>query len=468
MVVGDFAIETDTIVIGAGPGGYVAAIRAAQLGQKVTIIEKADLGGVCLNVGCIPSKALINASHRYQSAIEADALGIKAENVTIDFEKVQEWKSGVVSQLTGGVQGLLKANKVEIVRGEAYFSGENTLRVINDDSAQTYSFKNAIIATGSRPIEIPAFPYSDRVLNSTGALALKEIPKKLVVIGGGYIGTELGTAYANLGTELVILEGTKDILGGFESDMTSIVKRNLKNKGTEIVTNAMAKGVEEKEDGVTVTYEVNGEEKSIDADYVLVTVGRRPNTDELGLEQIGVNVTDRGLIEIDKQCKTSVDGIYAIGDIVQGPPLAHKASYEGKVAAEAIAGQAAEIDYVGIPAVCFTQPELASVGYTVDQAKENGIEAKAAKFPFAANGRALSLGSTEGFVKLVTRKSDGLVVGAQIAGEGASDIISELSLAIEAGMTAEDIAMTIHAHPTLGEITMEAAEVALGTPIHIV
>lgn len=468
MVVGDFAIETDTIVIGAGPGGYVAAIRAAQLGQKVTIIEKAELGGVCLNVGCIPSKALINASHRYQSAIEADALGIKAENVTIDFEKVQEWKSGVVNQLTGGVQGLLKANKVEIVRGEAYFSGENTLRVINDDSAQTYSFKNAIIATGSRPIEIPAFPYSDRVLNSTGALALKEIPKKLVVIGGGYIGTELGTAYANLGTELVILEGTKDILGGFESDMTSIVKRNLKNKGAEIVTNAMAKGVAEKEDGVTVTYEVNGEEKSIDADYVLVTVGRRPNTDELGLEQIGVNVTDRGLIEIDKQCKTNIDGIYAIGDIVQGPPLAHKASYEGKVAAEAIAGQAVEIDYVAIPAVCFTQPELASVGYTVDEAKENGIEAKAAKFPFAANGRALSLGSTEGFVKLVTRKSDGLVVGAQIAGEGASDIISELSLAIESGMTAEDIAMTIHAHPTLGEITMEAAEVALGTPIHIV
>lgn len=468
MVVGDFAIETDTIVIGAGPGGYVAAIRAAQLGQKVTIIEKAELGGVCLNVGCIPSKALINASHRYQSAIEADALGIKAENVTIDFEKVQEWKSGVVNQLTGGVQGLLKANKVEIVRGEAYFSGENTLRVINNDSAQTYSFKNAIIATGSRPIEIPAFPYSDRVLNSTGALALKEIPKKLVVIGGGYIGTELGTAYANLGTELVILEGTKDILGGFESDMTSIVKRNLKNKGAEIVTNAMAKGVAEKEDGVTVTYEVNGEEKTIDADYVLVTVGRRPNTDELGLEQIGVNVTDRGLIEIDKQCKTNIDGIYAIGDIVQGPPLAHKASYEGKVAAEAIAGQAAEIDYVGIPAVCFTEPELASVGYTVDQAKENGIEAKADKFPFAANGRALSLGNTEGFVKLVTRKSDGLVVGAQIAGEGASDIISELSLAIEAGMTAEDIAMTIHAHPTLGEITMEAAEVALGTPIHIV
>ena len=314
MVVGDFAIETDTIVIGAGPGGYVAAIRAAQLGQKVTIIEKADLGGVCLNVGCIPSKALINASQRYQNAVQSDALGIKAENVTVDFDKVQEWKGGVVNQLTSGVQGLLKANKVEIVRGEAYFSGEDTLRVINDDSAQTYSFKNAIIATGSRPIEIPAFPYSDRVLNSTGALALKEIPKKLVVIGGGYIGTELGTAYANLGTELVILEGTKDILGGFESDMTSIVKRNLKNKGAEIVTEAMAKGVEEKEDGVTVTYEVNGEEKTIDADYVLVTVGRRPNTDELGLEQIGVNVSDRGLIEIDKQCKTSVDGIYAIGD----------------------------------------------------------------------------------------------------------------------------------------------------------
>lgn len=469
MVVGDFPIETDTLVIGAGPGGYVAAIRAAQLGQKVTIVEKGNLGGVCLNVGCIPSKALINAGHRYENAKHSEEMGITAENVKVDFTKVQEWKASVVNKLTGGVEGLLKGNKVDIVKGEAYFVDSNSVRVMDENSAQTYTFKNAIIATGSRPIELPNFKYSDRVLNSTGALALKEIPKKLVVIGGGYIGTELGTAYANFGTEVVILEGGEEILPGFEKQLSSLVKRNLKKKGNvEIHTKAMAKGVEEKADGVTVTFEVKGEEQTIDADYVLVTVGRVANTDELGLEQVGVEMTDRGIIKTDKQCRTNIPNIYAIGDIIEGPPLAHKASYEGKIAAEAIAGEAAEIDYLGIPAVVFSEPELASVGYTEAQAKEEGLAVTAAKFPFAANGRALSLNETDGFLKLVTRKEDGLVIGAQIAGASASDMISELSLAIEAGMTAEDIAMTIHAHPTLGEITMEAAEVAIGMPIHVV
>ncbi|MBS4207772.1 dihydrolipoyl dehydrogenase [Bacillus sp. FJAT-50079] len=468
MVVGDFAIETDTIVIGAGPGGYVAAIRAAQLGQKVTIVEKGNVGGVCLNVGCIPSKALISASQRYVSAQESNEIGVTAENVTVDFSKVQAWKGKVVQQLTGGVAGLLKGNKVDIVSGEAYFVDANSLRVINEDSAQTYTFKHAIIATGSRPIELPTFKYTKRVIDSTGALNLEEIPGKLVVIGGGYVGTELGTAYANLGSEVTILEGADDILSGFEKQMTSLVTRNLKKKNVNIVTKALAKGVQETDNSVVVTYESKGEEKTIEADYVLVTVGRKPNTDEIGLEQVGIKMTDRGVIEIDKQCRTSVSNIFAIGDIVPGPPLAHKASYEGKIAAEVIAGQTSEIDYLGIPAVVFSEPELATVGYTEAQAKEDGLDIVAAKFPFAANGRALSLNNTDGFVKLVTRKEDGLVIGAQIAGESASDMISELSLAIEAGMTAEDIAMTIHAHPTLGEITMEAAEVALGTPIHII
>ncbi|MFK2824856.1 dihydrolipoyl dehydrogenase [Bacillus sp. B190/17] len=468
MVVGDFPIETDTIVIGAGPGGYVAAIRAAQLGQKVTIVEKGELGGVCLNVGCIPSKALLTAAHRYEQAKHSDDIGIIAENVTVNFEKVQEWKAGVVKKLTGGVEGLLKGNKVEIVRGEAYFVDANTLRVMNENSAQTYKFNHAIVATGSHPIEIPNFKFSERVINSTGALALKEVPNKMIVVGGGYIGAELSTAYANLGTEVTILEGADEILNGFEKQMSALVKRNLKKKGVKIVTKAMAKSAEETENGVIVTYEANGQEEKAEADYVLVTVGRKPNTAELGLEQVGVKITERGLIEIDKQCRTSVSNIYAIGDIVQGPPLAHKASYEGKIAAEAIAGERSEIDYLAIPAVCFTEPELATVGYTEAEAKAEGIQITAAKFPFAANGRALALNSTDGFVKLITRKEDGLVIGAQIAGSGASDMIAELGLAIEAGMTAEDIAMTIHAHPTLGEISMEAAEVALGTPIHIV
>lgn len=469
MVVGDFPIETDTIVIGAGPGGYVAAIRAAQLGQKVTIVEKGELGGVCLNVGCIPSKALITAAHRFETAKHSDDIGISAENVTVDFSKVQEWKGKVVKQLTGGVQGLLKGNKVDIVKGEAYFVDANTLRVMDENSAQTYTFKNAILATGSRPVEIPTFKYSKRVINSTGALNLPEIPKKLVIIGGGVIGVELGTAYANFGTEVTILEGSSELFAGsFEKQMSTLVSRNLKKKGAEIVTNAMAKGVEENEDGVIVKYEAKGEEKTIEADYVLVTVGRRPNTDEIGLEQVGIEMTDRGLVKIDKQCRTNVSNIYAIGDIVEGPQLAHKASYEGKIAAESISGHPSEIDYLGIPAVVFSEPELATVGYNEKQAKDEGIEVVAAKFPFAANGRALALNSTDGFLKLVTRKEDGLVIGGQIAGANASDMIAEIGLAIEAGMTAEDIAMTIHAHPTLGEITMEAAEVALGTPIHIV
>ncbi|MGN8645161.1 dihydrolipoyl dehydrogenase [Gracilibacillus sp. HCP3S3_G5_1] len=468
MVVGDFPVELDTLVVGAGPGGYVAAIRAAQTGQKVTVVEKGTVGGVCLNVGCIPSKALIEAGHRFDHAKGDEALGISAENVSVDFSKVQEWKSSVVKKLTGGVEGLLKGNKVDLVQGEVYFVDKNTVKVMDDKNSQTYTFKNCIIATGSRPIELPTFKFSDRVLDSTGALNLKEIPKKLVVIGGGYVGTELGSAYANFGTEVTILEGMKEILGGFEKQMSSLVKKKLKAKGATIVTEAMAQGVEETENGVKVTYEANGKTETVEADYVLVTVGRKPNTDELGLEQVGIEMGERGLIKIDEQCRTSVDNIYAIGDIVAGPPLAHKASYEGKIAAEAIAGENAVIDYNAIPAVVFSDPELATVGYSEEEAKEAGYDVKASKFPFAANGRALSLNAAEGFMKLITRKEDGLIIGAQIAGPNASDMISELGLAIEAGMTAEDLALTIHAHPTLGEITMETAEVAIGTPIHIV
>ncbi|GKV66054.1 MULTISPECIES: dihydrolipoyl dehydrogenase [unclassified Sporosarcina] len=467
MVVGDFPIEVDTLVVGSGPGGYVAAIRAAQLGQKVTIVEKNTIGGVCLNVGCIPSKALISVGHRFVAAQDSDAMGITAESVKLDFSKAMKFKESVVSKLTGGVSGLLKGNKVETVEGEAYFVDANTVRVMTDKSAQTYKFNNVIIATGARPVEIPSFKFTDRVINSTGALALKELPKKLVVVGGGYIGTELGSAYANLGSEVTILEGADDILAGFEKQMTQIVKKGLKKKGVEVVVKASAKGVEETKDGVIVTYEAKGEEVKVEADYCLVTVGRRPNTDEIGLEGLGLNMSDRGLIEVDKQCRTNVPNVYAIGDIVAGPQLAHKASYEAKVAAEAIAGEKSEVDYMAIPAVCFTDPELATVGLNEKQAKDEGYDVVSGKFPFAANGRALSLDATEGFVKLVARKEDGLLLGAQIVGENASDMIAEMGLAIEAGMTLEDVSMTIHAHPTLGEISMEAAEVALGKPIHM-
>lgn len=467
MVVGDFPIETDTLVVGSGPGGYVAAIRAAQLGQKVTIVERNTIGGVCLNVGCIPSKAMISVGHRFVSAQNADDMGITASDVKLDFSKAMAFKESVVKKLTGGVEGLLKGNKVEIVKGEAYFVDANTARVMDDASAQTYKFKNVILATGARPVEIPNFKFSKRIINSTGALELKELPKKLVVIGGGYIGTELGSAYANLGSEVTIIEGADDILTGFEKQMTQLVKKGLKKKGVEVVVKATAKGAEESETGVTVTYEVKGEEKTVEADYVLVTVGRRPNTDEMGLEELGLKFEERGLLSVDKQCRTSISNIYAIGDIVPGLQLAHKASYEGKIAAEAIAGEKSEVDYLAIPAVCFTDPELATVGLNEKQAKDEGYEVAVGKFPFGANGRALALNAPDGFVKLVARKEDGLLLGAQIAGENASDMIAEMAVAIESGMTLEDVSMTIHAHPTLGEISMEAAEVALGKPIHI-
>jgi dihydrolipoamide dehydrogenase len=468
MVVGDFAIELDTVVIGSGPGGYVAAIRAAQMGQKVAIVEREFIGGVCLNVGCIPSKALISAGHHYQDAMHSEAFGVTAENVVLDFAKTQEWKENkVVSTLTKGVEGLLKKNKVEILRGEAYFNDEHTMRVMGEKTGQTYSFNNAIIATGSRPIEIKGFKFGKRVIDSTGGLALPEVPKKLIVVGGGYIGSELAGAYANLGAEVTILEGTDSIMPTFEKDMIKYVTTNFAKKGVTIETSAMAKEAIETENGVTVKYEVNGTEKTIDADYVMVTVGRRPNTDELGLEGAGIEMTDRGLVKVDEQGRTNVKNIFAIGDIVPGAALAHKASYEAKIAAEAISGKKVAVDYKAMPAVAFTDPELAVVGLTTAEAKEKGMDVKASKFPLAGNGRALSLNATDGFVRLVTNKEDGLIVGAQIAGIGASDMIAELGLAIEAGMVAEDIALTIHAHPSLAETIMDASELALGLPIHM-
>ncbi|MCK0473709.1 dihydrolipoyl dehydrogenase [Halalkalibacter sp. APA_J-10(15)] len=458
----------DTLVIGAGPGGYVAAIRATQMGQNVTIVEREYLGGVCSNVGCIPSKVMISVGHRFEQAKHSGDMGVVAQEVQLNWTNVQQFKKGVVSKLVDGVERLLIGNKIDIVNGEAHFVNANTVRVLDGANSQTYTYKNVILATGSRPVEIPTFTFTERVINSNGALSLTEVPEKLVVIGGGYIGTELGSAYANLGSQVTIIEGGKDILAGFEEQMTHIVKKGLKKKGVEVVVGALAKGVEEHEEGVVVSYEAGGEEKTVEANYVLVTVGRRPNTDEMGLEAVGIEFEENGLLKVDKQCRTSVPNIYAIGDIVSGPQLAHKASYEGKVAAEAIAGEKSIVDYLAIPAVCFTDPELATVGYNEEQAKAEGIEVKATQFPFAANGRAVALNATEGFVKLIARKEDGRLIGAQIVGAGASDMIAEMTLAIEAGMTAEDIALTIHAHPTLGEMTMGAAEVMIGRPIHVV
>lgn len=467
MVVGEFTTEVDVLVIGAGPGGYVAAIRAAQLGKTVAVVEKAELGGVCLNVGCIPSKAMIHAAHTYEHTQHTADMGITMDNVRVDFAKVQEWKSGIVKQLTGGVASLFKGHKIQVIPGEALFVTENEVRVFHGYDVNRYRFEHCIIATGSRPIELPAFPFGKRVLSSTEALSLTELPKSLVIIGGGYIGIELGTVFAKFGTKVTILEGSDQILPGFEPDMPRLVERKLKKLGVEIKTKALAQGMEETENGVIVKAEVKGEQQQIEAEYVLVTVGRRPNTDELGLREIGINLTDRGLVVVDKQGRTNIPNVYAIGDIVAGPALAHKASYEAKVAAEAIAGKPSEVDYKAIPAVVFCDPEIASVGINEREAKEQGLDYIVGRFPFAANGRALSVNAGEGYVKLIADKETKLVLGAQIVGPEASNIIAEVGLAIEMGATLEDIELTIHAHPTLGEVTMEAAELALGHPIHV-
>ncbi|MFK7695215.1 dihydrolipoyl dehydrogenase [Paenibacillus sp. HJGM_3] len=466
MVVGTFTTDVDVLVIGSGPGGYVAAIRAAQLGKSVVVVDRAEIGGVCLNRGCIPSKALITAAHHYEAATHGSDIGIIAENVKVDFAKVQEWKNSVVKKLTGGVAQLLKGNKVQVVSGEAFFVSENVVSVATENEASQYKFNQCIIATGSTPIELKTFKYGKRILSSTEALSLPEIPKSLVVIGGGYIGIELGQTFAKFGTQVTVLEGSDSILPGFEKELSRFVGRNLKKVNVEVVTEALAKESKVTDTDVTVTYTAKGEEKSITAEYVLVTVGRRPNTADLGLESIGVKLTERGLIEIDAQCRTSVPNIYAIGDIVPGPALAHKASYEGKVAAEAIAGQPSVIDYKAIPAVVFSDPEIASVGLSETEAKAAGKNVAIGKFNYAVNGRALTMNAGDGFVKLVGDKDTGLLLGAQIVGPEASNLIAEMGLGLEMGATLEDIALTIHAHPTLGEIAMEAAEVALGHPIH--
>lgn len=363
---------------------------------------------------------------------------------------------------------LLKKNKVEIIRGEAYFNNENEFTVMGaDDSHQLYSFNNAIVATGSTPIEIPGFKFGGRVVDSTGALNFEEVPESLVVIGGGVIGSELGMAYANLGSKVTILEGSPQLLPTFEKDMVKVVEKEMKNIGIETTVNAMAKEAVDNGDSVTVKYEVKGEAKEITADYVLVSVGRRANTAELGLEAVGVELTERGLVKVDNQGRTSVKNFFAIGDITPGAALAHKASYEGKIAAEAISGKPAAIDYKVMPSVAYTTPELASYGLTEKEAKDQGLDVKSVKFPLAGNGRALSLNAGQGFIRLVATKEDDVLVGAQMVGISASDVMAEVGLAIEAGMNAEDIALTIHGHPTLSEAVMDAAEGLLGMPIHM-
>lgn len=459
--------QIDTLVIGSGPGGYVAAIRAAQLGKAVTIVEKDEIGGVCLNVGCIPSKALITAGHRYQESQTSQFLGLTVAGAELDFTQTQKWKNEtVVKSLTSGIEMLLKKNQVTIIRGQATFTSNRTVQIETAKEVTHYEFKEAIIATGSRPIEIKGFPFGKRVLDSTGGLNLPEIPERLVIVGGGVIGSELGGAYADLGSQVTILEGSNQLLPSYEKDMVTAVERSFKKKGITVVTNAIAKEALTQGEHVAVTYEAAGKITTIEADYVMVTVGRKPNTDHLGLDKAGITVDKRGLIPVDQQYRSSNSHIFAIGDVIEGLALAHKASYDAKVAAEVIAGESSQKDYQAMPAICFTHPELASTGLTLKEAKEQTIKAKSYQFPLQANGRALSLNQTDGFIRLVVDDEDQTIVGGQIVGVNASDLITEISVAIESSLTIEDLSLTIHGHPTLSEAIMDTAELAQGLPIH--
>ena len=456
------------VVIGAGPAGYVCAIRLAQLGQQVTVVEKEFLGGTCLNVGCIPSKAMIAAGVFLHRVGEASAMGITVKDVKLDIAKLVEWKAGIVGKLTGGVGMLLKAHKVPVVMGAASFVDRNTLSVKTKDGVQTLKADDFVIATGSVPIEIPGFASDeDKVWSSTGALRPKKVPEHLVVIGGGYIGLELGIMYQKLGSKVTVLEATAGALPGQERDCVKVIERSMKKLGLELMTETFAQSYERKGQKSHVRIKTKTGEQTIVCDQILSTVGRKPYSAGLALEKVGLAPDAKGFLKVDKQMRTSVANIYAIGDIAGQPMLAHKGSREGLVAAAVIAGQKDEYDARCVPAVIFTSPEMASVGLTEDQCREQKREIKTGSFPFAASGRAMSLMETEGFVKIIADAKTDEVLGVHMVGPEVTELIAEAALAIEMGATSEDLARTIHAHPTLPEAVMEAAEALHGMAIHI-
>ncbi|MFB6243526.1 MAG: dihydrolipoyl dehydrogenase, partial [Halobaculum sp.] len=470
MVVGDISTGTDVAVIGAGPGGYVAAIRAAQHGLDTTLIERDAYGGTCLNYGCIPSKALIHASSLKWESEHAEELGIHADP-EVDVAAMQEWKSGVVDQLTGGVEKLCKANGVNLLEGTATFDDEQTLRVAHGGDGQgseTLNFEHAIVATGSRPIEVPGFSFADEpVLSSRDALALDSVPDELVVVGAGYIGMELSTTFAKLGTDVTVVEMLDDVLPAYTEDVQRIVRKHAESVGVEFQFGEGAADWEETDDGIVVTTETeDGERSTYDGDAVLVAVGREPVTDTLNLSAAGLEPNENGFLETDSRARTEQDHIFAVGDVAGEPMLAHVASKEGIVAAEVAAGEPAALDYQAIPAAVFTDPEIGTVGMTEEEASEAGFDPVVGEMPLRASGRALTTNETDGFTKIVADADTGFVLGGRVVGPEASELIAEIALAVEMGATLEDLGSTIHTHPTLSETVMEAAENAQEQAIH--
>lgn len=461
----------DVVVIGAGPGGYVASIRLAQLGLKTACIEREFLGGVCLNVGCIPSKAMISATHfLHKAQHDAAEMGIQIKGISVDMKKLKTWKESVSGKMSSGVAQLLKGNGVTVIMGEAEFKSKTEITLKSKTGTEQITAKNFIVATGSRPIEIPGFKFDEtKILSSTGALALEEIPQDVVVIGGGYIGLEISGYLAKLGSKVNVVEASGAVLNGVvEPECAQVVARKLSKQGVNILTNAKAKGQKTVGKQTEVTIEIGGKEQVLKADKVIVTVGRRPNSDQTNLKAAGILVDEKGFIKVDAQRRTSTANIFAIGDIACQPMLAHKASHEGVLVAEIIAGKNRVYDAKTVPAVVFTDPEIASAGMMEAEAKAKGHEVIVGKFPFAANGKAVSLMETDGFVKMIADSKTHILLGVHVVGPEASNLISEAALAIEMGARMEDLALTIHPHPTLGETMMEAAEATLGHAIHII
>lgn len=455
------------LVIGAGPGGYICAIRAGQLGVDTVIVEAVKAGGTCLNIGCIPSKALIHAAEEFEKVSHMaggkSPLGISLDAPKLDLARTVAWKDGIVGRLNSGVLGLLRKARVKIVHGRAKFRDGKTVEVETETGMQVIRAETVVIATGSEPVELPFLPFGGPVISSTEALSLKTVPQKLVVVGGGYIGLELGTAFAKIGSAVTVVEATSQILPQYDADLVKPVAKRLADLGIRVLTGAKARGLA----GEALLIEtVEGAEEQLTADKILVTVGRKPRTEGWGLEELDLDRSGR-FLRIDDRCRTSMRGIHAIGDITGEPMLAHRAMAQGEMVAEIVAGRKRTWDKRCIPAVCFTDPEIVTAGLSPDEARAQGYEVRVGQFPFTANGRAMTMLSEEGFVRIVARADSNLVLGVQAVGAGVSELSSAFALAIEMGARIEDVAATIHAHPTRSEGFQEAAMKALGHALHI-
>lgn len=458
-------IKTDVIILGSGPGGYTAAFRAADLGKKVVLVERYDsLGGVCLNVGCIPSKALLHIAKVVDEAHEMSEQGVTFGKPKLDNKKIVTWKNSVVSKLTGGLKALSKQRKVEVLTGVGKFSGTHQVTVTTKDGAVEVTFENAIIAVGSESINLPFIPEDKRIFSSTGALELADIKGSLLVLGGGIIGLEMATVYSSLGVDVTVVEFMDQLIPGADSDLVNVLQKRMQKKGVKLLLKTKVTAVEAKKDGIYVSMEGDhATDKPLCFQQVLVSVGRKPNGGMIDAEKAGVKVDERGFIKVDNQQRTNVSHIFAIGDVVGQPMLAHKAIPEGKIAAEVIAGKKHYFDPKCIASVAYTDPELAWTGLTEKEAKEKNIRYEKASFPWAASGRALSMGREEGMTKLLFCPDTKRILGAGIVGVNAGDLIAETSLAIEMCCDVEDIALTIHPHPTLSETVAQAAEAFEGT-----